>query len=204
MSIRFWVGSFTVVLAASLVACTGDVNGTGGSGGGGTTSATTTSTGTGGQGAPCGGLPGLTCPSDQYCVWADGSCGGGDQEGVCTGKPMSCAVFEAVPWEVCGCDGKVYEDSCNAAQSGVDISNHGGCQLQQGQVACGPLVCVNGNQYCEHNLSDVSGQPDSYTCRFFPATCPMPATCACLSGEPCGTNCTQAADGTITVMCPGG
>jgi hypothetical protein len=203
--------SWALVLVASsfaLAACGSTVSssGSGGSGGSGSTSTSTGTSGTGGSsGAICGGIAGMGCPPDEYCVFPDGSCGGGDQQGTCTQKPQVCP-FEAPPWELCGCDGKVYGDRCSAAAAGADIALNGGCQLQPGQFACGGLVCETGNQYCQHTLSDVSGVPDTYNCIFLPQACgaqPSP-TCACLTGESCGMSCTQAPDGTITLTCPGG
>jgi len=169
-------------------------------------------TGTGGHGTggakPCGGLAGAACDSGEYCAFGDGSCGAGDQQGVCTPIPVTCPL-EAVPWEVCGCDGKVYGDACSAAMGGTDLSTNGGCTLQSGQFACGGLVCLTDNQYCQVTTSDVGGQPNSYQCVFLPSACtssvpPTGPDCTCLASETCGTMCTQEADGHMIVTCPGG
>ncbi|MDB5217994.1 MAG: putative protease inhibitor [Myxococcaceae bacterium] len=74
----------------------------------------------------CGGLIGKTCGSaDTYCDYAiAASCGAGDQTGKCDAKPQFCP---AVIIPVCGCDGKTYNNSCEANRSGVSISKAGAC-----------------------------------------------------------------------------
>ena len=74
----------------------------------------------------CGGLIGKTCGSpDTYCDYAiAASCGAGDQTGKCDVKPQFCP---AVIIPVCGCDGKTYNNSCEANRSGASVSKAGPC-----------------------------------------------------------------------------
>jgi hypothetical protein len=84
--------------------------------GGGTSSASSTSTGTSGI---CGGKAGGTCGEGEYCDFADGSCGGFDNTGVCLVSPAKCG--DDCPG-VCACGGKVFCNGCEAAQAGLDVS----------------------------------------------------------------------------------
>jgi predicted secreted protein len=74
----------------------------------------------------CGGLIGKTCgAADSYCDYAiAASCGAGDQTGKCDAKPQFCP---AVIIPVCGCDGKTYNNSCEANRSGASVSKAGPC-----------------------------------------------------------------------------
>lgn len=70
--------------------------------------------------------------------------------------------------------------------------------------ACGPdLSCDRDSQYCEQQVSDVVGVPDSWFCIDAPAACPGPADCECLADEPCADFQCNDRDG-ITLVCPGG
>jgi hypothetical protein len=194
----------------SLGAC-GD-GGTGGSGGGAgggaTTSSTSSSTSSSSGTIVCGGKTGSPCPSGTYCSWSDNSCGLADQQGTCLQVPTACA-FEAVPWQVCGCDGTTYGDACSAAMNGVDVGAASHCTLAPGQFGCGAYICDTANQYCQVTKSDVGSEPDSYQCVFLPTACtasvpPGGPECTCLEAEPCGMACTKEADGHFVVNCPGG
>ncbi len=73
----------------------------------------------------CGGLLGRTCGADTYCDYpAAASCGAGDQTGKCEAKPQFCP---AVIIPVCGCDGKTYNNSCEANRSGASAHTAGAC-----------------------------------------------------------------------------
>lgn len=173
-----------------------------------TTTSTTTSTSTGTK--ICGGLAGIPCATNEYCDFADGSCGGADQLGVCVTRPLFCPVFELPPpGQVCGCDGKLYLDECTAASSGTDLSAHGGCKLPPGKFACGSKVCDTASQYCQITYNDVPGVPAYSWCGYLPSACtasvpPGGPTCACLAGEACSSTCKKDPSGGFTVTCPGG
>ncbi len=66
--------------------------------------------------------------------------------------------------------------------------------------SCGPdLLCVRGDQYCAHTLSDVGGVPDDYRCAAFPTGCAT-ADCACFASA--GPSC--ADDGAGAIVLTGG
>ena len=73
----------------------------------------------------CGGLIGARCGAGAYCNFtAAASCGMADQTGKCDDKPQFCP---AVVIPVCGCDGKTYNNSCEANRAGADVHTAGAC-----------------------------------------------------------------------------
>ena len=59
----------------------------------------------------------LPCDDDEYCHWdANEGCGADGGSGVCTPKPEACIeIFSPV----CGCDGEVYGNGCEANANGL-------------------------------------------------------------------------------------
>jgi predicted secreted protein len=73
----------------------------------------------------CGGLIGKACASGSYCEFsAKASCGIADQTGTCQTKPQMCPM---VVMPVCGCDGKTYNNGCEANRAGISVSASGPC-----------------------------------------------------------------------------
>jgi len=73
----------------------------------------------------CGGLAGQMCPAGSYCNFpATAGCGFADQTGKCDDKPEICP---AVIIPVCGCNGKTYNNSCEANRAGADVHTAGAC-----------------------------------------------------------------------------
>lgn len=72
----------------------------------------------GSPGGPCGGFPGYVCRSDEWCDFEEPHyCGGADEIGICRPRPSVCPdVIDPA----CGCDGVLYNNSCEANVSGVD------------------------------------------------------------------------------------
>jgi hypothetical protein len=151
-------------------------------------------------GVACGG--GAVCGPTEYCEYGTNRCGTDGAIGVCTPRPFGCPDFY---YPTCGCDGTIYGNDCDAAAAGVDVSNLGNCEPPKGQWACGEHFCNRGADYCQRAVSDIGGWPDSYGCYPLPTSCPDPATCDCLSGEPCWSfGCEAAGPGELTITCPGG
>jgi hypothetical protein len=77
------------------------------------------------DGAVCGGIAGLDCPSGQYCDYGAGmGCGAADGSGHCAEQHTFCTLELNM---VCGCDGVTYGNPCGAAAAGVSIDHMGEC-----------------------------------------------------------------------------
>jgi hypothetical protein len=106
---------------------------------------------------------------------------------------------------VCGCDGMVYGNDCEAQAAGVDVDLTGSCTPPQGNLfPCGAGFCNLDTEYCQVQVSDVGGIDDGFTCMALPNGCGNAPDCACLSGEPCDFNCDGDAANGLTLTCPGG
>lgn len=149
----------------------------------------------------CGGLGGTPCAADEYCDFPNDDCGGDDGLGVCVKKPLGCSDIYA---PVCACDGKVYSNQCDANSIGLDVSTLGGCTPPQGEFGCGPFFCTLGEEYCEKIISDVGGEPSTYSCQPLPASCNGVTDCGCLTNVPCAPSCQATSNGGAQITCPGG
>ncbi len=199
---------------ALLAGCGGEVTYLSSAGAGGASGSTVTTTsgtmttntvsvsvgGTGGGSGSCGGFAGGACAKNEYCHHAGPQCAFGDEPGVCVPKPQACDNG-FVP--VCGCDGKIYATSCEAAAAGIDVGPASGCKAPAGYFACGSAYC-NVYGYCEHQVSDVANEPDTYQCKPLPPTCGKTATCECVKNEVCGSFCKSVGLGQLVLTCPGG
>jgi predicted secreted protein len=73
----------------------------------------------------CGGIAGITCGKGEFCSYTTkAACGAGDQSGTCTALPDMCPM---IVMPVCGCDGKTYNNSCEANRGGVSVASSGPC-----------------------------------------------------------------------------
>ncbi|WP_375166909.1 Kazal-type serine protease inhibitor [Bradyrhizobium sp. CCGB20] len=73
----------------------------------------------------CGGFANIPCKANEWCNFPSSNrCGIGDQFGVCRTRPQLCPQY-VMP--VCGCDGKSYNNACEAARAGTDTAHAGRC-----------------------------------------------------------------------------
>jgi hypothetical protein len=130
------------------------------------------------------------CAATELCTYADHSCSSG---GKCVAKPTACDTVLA---PVCGCDGQIYDNQCMALLGGVDLGTE--CAAPSQYFACATHFCRLGFEYCEVSGG---GTTESYACKPLPAACGATPTCACLSGEPCGAQCSYGGEGSIKLSC---
>lgn len=73
----------------------------------------------------CGGPDGIACPAGEFCDLGTGNCGLADALGTCRPRPPACGrQYDPV----CGCDGRTYENPCEAARAGVTVDHAGACR----------------------------------------------------------------------------
>jgi hypothetical protein len=168
----------------------GGGGGTGGSpGGAGGTSGKGGAAGTGGSppGQLCGGLGGLSCGKGQFCNLAGNQCGTADAGGLCAPIPNNCP--EGCSLEgICGCDGNIYCNECEANAKGVSVAPIGFCEAPPPPPdrLCGGKQgkpCFKG-ELCDYSNAKTCGETDeSGVCRPLPDVCSKqcqdPGICGC-------------------------
>jgi hypothetical protein len=123
------------------------------------------------------------CGSDfLYCSKPEGQCAG---EGACVVKPAPFCLADPV----CGCDGKTYISSCDAARNGINISHKGTCE---------PLASCSDKSDCGYDFLYCS-RPDGQcggegTCKAVPNMCLLQPVCGC-DGNTYRTECDAIRDG---------
>lgn len=111
-----------------------------------------------GTAASCAGLAGIRCKTGTYCDFTlKAHCGAGDQTGTCDTKPAFCP---AVMMPVCGCDGRTYNNSCEANRGGVSVSGPGPCAAPP-QMQCGNKLCAVGLVCC-NSLAGICTKPGEF------------------------------------------
>ncbi len=146
-----------------------------------------------GCGQACGGIMGLMCPEDQFCLYAANTCDWRDNMGVCTPIPEIC-TYDYMP--VCGCDGVTYGNRCQMMAAGQSEAYEGECK-ESGKM-CGGIAgfaCAEG-EFCLYEDGSCR-QPDAAgICTPIPEICTydyMPV-CGC-DGVTYGNRCSMMAAG---------
>lgn len=146
----------------------------------------------------------LECTAEQWCDYSDNVCGakGSDGSTSCEPLPEGCGDIYA---PVCGCDGQVHGNDCDANSIGVDVDAEGDCETPSGYFRCGYRFCSLEFEFCQIQYSDIVGYGHSYACVSPAQECPGGITCDCLGEELCFEfGCEETPDGGIEIGCPGG
>jgi hypothetical protein len=169
----------------------------------------------------CRAADGSECDHDQLCLpLLSRACPGPKHVGICAPKPHTCPD---VSDPVCGCDGKTYDNLCEAAAARTAIVHAGSCAPTSGcganGVCPGAGTCVGGgttdddHHVCSfgHDHTTPSGTCQCTTtlqCQPGEIFNSDPAVCACVPDptqqDPCarvtcppGTACTVQSDGSV-------
>jgi len=170
--------------------------GTGGMAGRAGTGGMAGSPGTGGAGGGVECASDAACPATSYCDFGANDCGKGVRNlaGSCKARPEACTT-QVDP--TCGCDGHVYNNVCEAARVGHDVSDSGGCAPPSGTFPCGPRFCAHGTTYCSATVGGAVGRPGQFSCEPLPTACMSAPTCvSCFSSSP---SCSMSAAGDLTL-----
>ena len=123
---------------------------------------------------PCGGINNTPCEAGKYCQIAVGMCTQPNPSGVCAVAPTgACSTFSQ---PVCGCDGKTYNNACEAAKAKQSLVSTGLCPCGgQGGVTC------QADEFCSYPPTDSCLDPGAV------GTCtPRPTTCSTVNSPVCG------------------
>ena len=122
----------------------------------------------------------VPCVDGAFCDYSSHSIEAGcDEVGICRAVPASCDDGDA---PVCGCDGELYGNPCEAAKAGVGTRGAFGCAPPEGTSACGTSFCALDSEYCEYIIGH--GQSPEWTCLALVCLGDL-SGCACLPKPLC-------------------
>ncbi len=133
------------------------------------------------------------CGSGTYCATSDGVCLTAQVVGFCQSVPASCP---SVVDPVCGCDGKQYDNPCEAAHAGASIASTGPCSTSCGGPSV--LTCADKTTYCHFSDGSCGTSNAAGTCDPVPSTCTdaTPLTVCGCDGKTYDSRCAAQAAGT--------
>jgi hypothetical protein len=133
---------------------------------------------------PCGGRPGMSCPTGMYCEHEAGCAG----PGVCRPSDQVCPREFRL---VCGCDGQSYPNACIARAIGTDVARDLPCSLDPATARdCQDSTSCAQDEFCDYSLGDgcdatggmgICRSRNNGMCPFFPVCgcdgVPYPGVC---------------------------
>jgi hypothetical protein len=75
-------------------------------------------------GRSCGGFVGDVCSDTEFCDFPEPGCDYADATGICKDRPDIC---QPAIDPVCGCDGRDYQNECEAYKAGTDVAQAEPC-----------------------------------------------------------------------------
>jgi hypothetical protein len=191
----------TWVVAAFLAACTpgDDAPAPAAEGGGGAGGAFAESI--------CAGGSYSVCPEGEYCTHEE--CSPGSLVAFPCATVSSC---HAENWPVCGCDGEVYADACEAREATRLNRCYGGkcplapitssCATPDGYFRCGLVFCRLGAESCDH--SGCFSKWHTFACVPMVPACAANPTCPCVEQHVPSAICSEDDLGGVTLSRWGG
>jgi Kazal-type serine protease inhibitor-like protein len=83
---------------------------------------------------PCGGPDSVACEEGRYCQLPSSACLGPNASGSCKLPPTTCTNVKST---VCGCNGVVYDNACEAAKAKMSITGTMSCTKVDAGVGVG-------------------------------------------------------------------
>lgn len=142
-------------------------------------------------------------PTGCVCMPSGWSC----PDPIDAGAPVCPADPRAAAGTPCDFEGQSCgscTDPCHGLCDSIECINHQWSPLVVDcppLFSCGGLRCQPHIQYCDHVVSDVAGEPDTFRCLAFPDNCP--ASCSCFAANP-GQSCVDDGAGDIVLTLGGG